>query len=86
MYVTKLQYIRDRFNFLLPKIFQTIGQMSLLTLDWNMVQFLPTATKLGQGNTFTGVCDSVHRGVCLSACWDTTPWDQAPPPQDQATF
>ena len=27
----------------------------------------------GQGNVFTGVCDSVHRGgVCLSACWDTT--------------
>ena len=26
----------------------------------------------GQGNVFTAVCDSVHRGgVCLSACWDT---------------
>ena len=24
--------------------------------------FLPTATKLGQGNVFTGVCDSVNRG------------------------
>ena len=35
--------------------------------------FLPAATKLGQGNVFTGVCDSVHRGVCLSACWDTAP-------------
>ena len=23
---------------------------------------LPAATKLGQGNVFTGVCDSVHRG------------------------
>ena len=23
---------------------------------------LPPATKLGQGNVFTGVCDSVHRG------------------------
>ena len=35
---------------------------------------LPAATKLGQSNVFTGVCDSVHRrGVCLSACWDTTP-------------
>ena len=34
--------------------------------------FLLAATKLGQGNVFTGVCDSVHRGgVCLSACWDT---------------
>ena len=29
---------------------------------------------LGQGNIFTPVCPSVHRGgVCLSACWDTTP-------------
>ena len=41
--------------------------------------------KLGQGNIFTGVCYSVHKGVCLSACWGTTP----PPrpgryPQDQA--
>ena len=34
--------------------------------------FLPAATKLGQGYIFTGVCDSNHRGVCLSACWDTT--------------
>ena len=24
--------------------------------------YLPAATKLGQGNVFTGVCDSVHRG------------------------
>ena len=36
--------------------------------------YLPAATKLGQGNVFTGVCDSVNGGgVCLSACWDTTP-------------
>ena len=26
-----------------------------------------------QGNIFTPVCHSVHGGVCLSACWDTTP-------------
>ena len=26
------------------------------------VDLLPAATKLGQGNVFTGVCDSVHRG------------------------
>ena len=54
--------------------------------------FLPAATKLGQGNDFTGVCDSVHRGVCLSACWDATspleqtslehtpPWSRPPRP------
>ena len=28
---------------------------------------------LGQGNIFTPVCHSVHRGVCLSAGWDTNP-------------
>ena len=50
---------------------------------------LPAATKLGQGNVFTGVCDSVHRGgVCLSACWDThppgadTPGSRHPPRPD----
>ena len=42
---------------------------------------LPPTTKLGQGNVFTGICDSVNIGVCLSACWNTTPppHDQAPP-------
>ena len=39
-----------------------------------LCHLLPAATKLGQGNVFTGVCDSVNRGgVCLSACWDTPP-------------
>ena len=36
----------------------------------------------GQGNIFTPVCHSVHRGgggFCLSACWDTTPLEQTPP-------
>ena len=32
-----------------------------------------------EGYVFTRVCHSVHRGVCLGACWDTTPRDQAPP-------
>ena len=37
----------------------------------------------GQGNIFTPVCHSVHRGgVCLSACWDATPPEQTPPPLD----
>ena len=36
----------------------------------------------GQGNVFTPVCHSVHRGgVCLSACWDTTPPSRHPPDQ-----
>ena len=47
---------------------------------------LPAATKLGQGNVFTGVCDSVHRGgVCLSACWDTTTPPGADIPRDQTS-
>ena len=36
--------------------------------------------KLGQGYVFTCVCDSVHRGVCLSACWDTPPGTDTPSP------
>ena len=41
---------------------------------WNAFLLLLPTTKLGQGYIFTGICDSVHRGgVCLSACWDTTP-------------
>ena len=37
----------------------------------------------GQGNVFTVVCDSVHRGgVCLSACWDTTTPRVDPPGAD----
>ena len=42
---------------------------------------LPSETKLQQGNVFTPVCHSVHRGgVCLSACWDTHTPLEAPPP------
>ena len=37
------------------------------------VLLLPAATKLGQGNVFTGICDSVHRGGCL-------PQEQTPLP------
>ena len=32
-----------------------------------------------KGYVFTGVCLSTVGGVCLSTCWDTTPWEQAPP-------
>ena len=31
-------------------------------------RFLPPATKLRQGNVFTPVCDSVHRGISVPAC------------------
>ena len=33
--------------------------------------FYPPQRSCGQGYVFTCVCDYVHRGVCLSACWDT---------------
>ena len=37
--------------------------------EFAKVMFLPAATKLGQGNVFTGVRDSVHvGGVCIPAC------------------
>ena len=57
------------------------------------VTLLPAATKLGQGNIFTSVCQEFcprggGEGVCLSACWDTpsTPPPDQPgrPPPDQA--
>ena len=49
---------------------------------------LPPATKLGQGYIFTGMCDSVHRGVhgpgegcmvlgeCLGGAWSRAAWSR----------
>ena len=35
----------------------------------SLMMLLPPATKLGQGNVFTGVCDSVNgRGGAIPAC------------------
>ena len=50
-------------------VLNVLGRSSLL---------LPSATKLRRLCFYTCVC--VHRGVCLSACWDTPPQEQAPPP------
>ena len=54
---------------------------------WRPCVCLPAATKLGQGNIFTSVCQEFcpqrGEGVCLSACWDTPPPDQAPPPRSR---
>ena len=45
---------------------------------------LPAATKLGQGNVFTGVCDSVNRGGVLPQCMlGYTPRVGTPPPWEQ---
>ena len=53
------------------------------TLDGQMLLLLlPPATKLGQGNVFTGVCDSVHRGG-LPQCMLGYPPPGADPPARQ---
>ena len=55
-----------------------------------IMHLLLAATKLGQGNVFTGICDSVHRGClpqCMLGCHPLTPhpqeqtprWEQTPP-------
>ena len=49
---------------------------------WRLLRSLQTATKLGQGNVFTGVCDSVHRGGVLPQCMlgcHPLPPEQRPP-------
>ena len=47
-------------------------------------RYLPPATKLRQGNVFTPVCSSVHRGVCHPSPGQTPPGRHPPgqkPPQ-----
>ena len=44
---------------------------------------LPPATKLGQGNVFTGMCDSVHRGG-LPQCMLGYHSPGADPPPEQS--
>ena len=63
---------------------------------WLQVSFLPPAMKLQQGNVFTPVCHSVHRGVSVTPLgrhppgqtsplgwdplWADTPWADTPTP------
>ena len=49
------------------------------------IYFYRPQRSCGQGNIFTSVCHSVHRGVCLSACWDTTPPRGTPTPTRKET-
>ena len=44
--------------------------------------FLPAATKLGQGNIFTGVCLSTGGGAASVHDGIYPPWDQTPPGPD----
>ena len=62
--------------------------MTLMYIIDRVLRLLPPATKLGQGYVFTGVCDSVNRGVSASVhAGITPPWSRHPPgadtPQEQ---
>ena len=48
---------------------------------WSCCRLVPAATKLGQGNVFTGVCDFVNRWGCLPQCMlgYMPPQEQTPP-------
>ena len=85
--------MRHCFSLYLPKYYRIQGgardacPLSVSSL------LLPAATKLGQGNIFTSVCQEFcpqgGEGVCLSACWDTPPREQTPreqtPPRTRQT-
>ena len=49
------------------------GEGSKLEMECRVCIFTARKRSLGQGNIFAPVCHSVHKGVCLSACWDTLP-------------
>ena len=75
-------------------VFSYVGVVTLLKkiIAWNLsvgvdfdisLEFLPPANEVCESYVFTPVCHSVHRrAVCLSACWDTPPWEQTPPGAD----
>ena len=51
----------------------TVSPVTLILQRAVKVPYYRPQRSCGQGNIFTPVCHSVHRGgVCLSACWDTT--------------
>ena len=56
-----------------------------LSKIWTWCNYYRPQRSCGQGNIFTPVCHSFcsQSGVCLSACWDTTPHppEQTPPEQ-----
>ena len=49
---------------------------------------LPPATKLGQSNIFTSVCQEFcpRGGVCPIACWDTPPEPEVDTPRHSACW
>ena len=57
----------------------TSTSVPYLGLSRNFCYFYRPQRSCGQGNIFTPVCHSVNGGgVCLSACWDTTPQSRHP--------
>ena len=84
--------VRLQLRFLWLKPYYTNVWLALKFLPpanevWGKVMFLPAATKLGQGNVFTGVCDSVNREGGLPQCmlgYHPT-WEQTPPPGSRHT-
>ena len=81
----KDHFRKKTFNLLNPTDFIYSRRYSLARFledrpEWGSLYLLPAATKLGQGNIFTGVCLSTG-GVCLSACWDIPPGSRHPPDQ-----
>ena len=69
------------------KLLVSVGQTRICRFRAHLVVVRPrtiTARKrsLGQGNVFTPVCDSVHRGVCIPICngADTPQADTTPCP------
>ena len=65
----------------------TVLQMKLLgnikKLFTQLLHYRPQRSC--EGYVFTPVCHSVHGGVCLSACWDTTPPPGSTPPREAHT-
>ena len=53
--------------------FKVVARVMFLLVSVILFTGVGVCQSCGQGYVFTRVCDSIHRGVCLSACWDTTP-------------
>ena len=71
-------YLMARNQYFFTGLLEQVYLCTICLLASNVI----TARKrsLGQGYIFTGICHSVNRGVCLSACWDTPPLPGRHPP------
>ena len=73
-------YLMARNQYFFTGLLEQVYLCTICLLASNVI----TARKrsLGQGYIFTGICHSVNRGVCLSACWDTPPCQGHPPAKE----